>query len=124
MKSLSPFASARAADEQTDRALRELLSSTPPPTFHRGSDRRLARAIENDREQYGHARRVRRIMGPYWIVAGLVSVVILWKVGIPLAEGSGLWLGIGGAASLAFASLSFAILASLPGKRRRGVTTR
>jgi hypothetical protein len=113
MTSLSPFSSARASDEQTDRALRDLLSSTPPPTFHRGFDRRLARAIEIDREQYGRSRRVRRIMGPYWIVAGLLSAAILWKVGIPLAEGAGLWLGIGGAASLAFASLSFAILVAL-----------
>lgn len=124
MNRLSPFSSARAADEQTDRALRELLSSTPPPTFHRGFERRLARAIESDRGQGWHSQRVRRIMAPYWIVAGLASAAILWKVGIPLAEGAGLWIGIGGAASLAFASLSFAILTALPGKRRRGATGR
>ncbi len=124
MKALHPFRWDPASDEQTDRALHDLLGSAPPPTLHRGFDRRLARAIEADRERPRVSLGVRRVMAIYWTGAVLVSIAILWKLGAPLAAGPGLWLGIGGAVSLAFAALSFVILAPLPIKPRRSAPGR
>jgi hypothetical protein len=119
MKTLRPFSSEPVSNEQVDRSLRDLLGSTPPPQLHQGFDRRLARAIEEDRTKGRNARRVHRIMWGYWTVAALISIAIVWRLGSPLPAGPGLWLGIGGAVSLTFAALSFVILTPLPLKSRR-----
>ena len=118
------FPSGRPSDELTDRALRDLLGPTAPPALRRGFDRRLTRAIEADRERRRAPRGLRRIMWAYWTVTILASSAILWRAGNPLMTGSGLWIGIGGAASLAFAVLCFSILAPLPMKLLRGALDR
>jgi hypothetical protein len=112
-----PSSQTRAlADEEIDRALRDLFSSTPQPRARNGFDRRLERTLAAAVESASRTRRLRLVMWCYWIATTASSLAILWYLGERLAPGPGLWISLGGLAILTGAALALSILGTLPSR--------
>ncbi len=107
-------------DEAIDSALRDLLGPAARPQMHGGFEQRLERAIAIEAPKRRKARIARLLLWSYWIIASLASVAIGWYVRDSFGPGAGLWISVGGGASLLFGVLAFCLLAWAPTFPRAG----